>query len=582
MSASIRRHWLSREDKALQKGLQSPTMQLPEIIRRFLHARGVIAEQQIENLLEPKINNLRNPFDILNMNIGAERLVEAFRKNEKICVYADFDLDGTSGLALLWEGLEKLGFNNIIGYQPLRLSEGYGFHSHVVEDLFQQGIKVIITVDVGITAIDACIKAKELGIDVIITDHHLPASKLPEAYAVINPNQNADSSNLGYLCGAGVAFYFLRAMKRHMVDAGLCADSDLNLTTLLDFFTIATLTDMVPLVEDNRPLVRLGLQILSQTKRPGLVSLLENLNLYGKNLNSQDVAIKFAPKLNALSRMESGLRPIDIFRVQDLNQAEEMVSGILENNETRASLQAQGEKLAFSMLNNEKNKSSFVVSSEFHRGVVGLIATKLANQTNTPSFVGAVNTDGLVVGSARLPAGSDLSLLDILNSASDLFNRFGGHASAAGFEFSFDNFDKIKERIELYISELDQVSELPPIEYDLDVELQDLTAASMQSLEKLGPYGQGFAVPLFRIQNILPSEIKVLKGGHLKFMLTKNDQKLEALYFSPPQKVVDSLSKGENKIEILAELQWNDFAGKRRLQLNIRELKSSTINGFLS
>lgn len=570
------RHWRSREQEAQAKGLEKPQAELPDLLCRFLQARQIVSPEQITSLLNSKIQELKDPFSILGMKRGAERLVQAFANKEKVCVYGDFDLDGTSGLALLWEGLEKLGFQDLQGYQPKRLAEGYGFHSSVVEDLYQQGVKVIITVDVGITAHAACAKAKELGLDVVLTDHHLPAETLPEAYVVINPNQKLDQSGLGYLCGAGVAFYFLRALKRLLVDAGLKQDSDLPLKPLLDYLTIATLTDMVPLVGDNRALVKLGLQVLSQTNRPGLLSLLQQLKLSGKPLTSQDVAIKFAPKLNALSRMETGLRPIDLFRAPDLDSAEEMVHQVLENNSARAQFQSQGEEQAVQMLSSWNKKDFvFLVSASFHRGVVGLIATKLAALTNLPTFIGAMGSDGVVVGSGRLPPGSDLSLLDALSAADKYLNRFGGHSAAAGFEFHFDRFQDLVEAIANHYI----VSENEPlpliVDYDLDVGLSDLTAHHLRSFDELGPFGQGFSVPLFKVHGVTPLDVRVLKGGHLKLSFESSSQKqkpIEALYFSPPTRFAGGEQLKNTPLDLLAELQWNDFAGVRSLQLNIKEL----------
>lgn len=514
------------------------------------------------------------------MREGAERLVRAFENKEKGCVYADFDLDGTSGLALLWEGLEKLGFENLVGYQPKRLSEGYGFHASVVEDLHQQGVSVIVTVDVGITAFEAAAKAKSLGIDVVLTDHHLPLEKLPDAFTVINPNQDADESGLGYLCGAGVAFYFLRALKRAMVDRGLKKDEDLPLRPLLDFLTIATLTDMVPLVDDNRALVKQGLLVLAQTQRPGLRALLDNLGLSDKPLTSQDVAIRFAPKLNALSRMETGLRPIDLFRAADVEAAGEMVHEVLENNSARVEFQSQGEARALEMLKEwPHDKFVLVTHHEFHRGVVGLIATKIAGLMNVPAFIGSRGADGLVVGSGRLPNGSELNLLDALSAVEAHMNRFGGHSGAAGFEFHSDHQELITAALVQFYNEASLRPQTIVVDYDLDVALSDLTDSNMKWIETLGPFGQGFASPLLRLSGVRVKEQKILKGGHLKLWLENLDgtfpgrKAMEALFFSPPPSLNPlNLAKG-TEVEVLGELQWNVFNGQRTLQMNIKDLK---------
>ena len=511
------------------------------------------------------------------MQKAVDRLIAAYRSQEKVCVYADFDLDGTSGLALLWEGLEKLGFKNVTGYQPKRLSEGYGFHASAVEELAREGVTVIITVDVGITAFKAGETARELGVDVILTDHHLPLDHLPKVFTLINPNQGDCPSGLGYLCGAGVAFYLLRALKRGLVDAGLVSEESLPLRELLDFLTIATLTDMVPLVKDNRPLVRVGLSQLSITQRPGLQLLLENLGLSGKVLTSQDVGIKFAPKLNALSRMEAGLRPIDLMRASHRDIASSMVAQVMENNSTRVELQGQGDVRARELiLARSFEKFIFVNHDEFHRGVVGLIATKLASEFNLPAFVGARGADGFVVGSGRLPSGSDLNLLDILGSVSDHMTRFGGHAGAAGFEFHHDQFESILTGLISFFSEQEARPLKATVFYDLDVTTAELDSTFMKWLESLGPFGQGFPPPLFRLSQVKVKERKILRGGHLKLWIeNEKGQSLEALYFSPPKNLAEEKFQKGTFADLLVELQWNDFNGQRTLQLLVRDLQNS-------
>src|SRR6185312_17143063 len=249
----------------------------PVLIQKFLLGRGFKDLAEIQNFFQSKLSDLKEPLLMKDMDKAVARLVQVFEKQEKVCVYADFDLDGTSGLALLTDGLRQLGFKNVFLAQPRRLSDGYGFHAHIVEELARQGVTCIVTVDVGITANKAVATASELGIDVIVTDHHQPGPVLPPGFAVVNPNQAGDASGLGYLCGAGVAFYLLRALKRGLINKNLIAESTLDLRSVLDCFCIATLTDMVPLVGDNRSLVKQGLQQLEKTKRPGLKSLLESL-----------------------------------------------------------------------------------------------------------------------------------------------------------------------------------------------------------------------------------------------------------------------------------------------------------------
>lgn len=575
--------WRSREETALNDSKllnELSAVEYPPLIRRLLFARGLKDPEQVAKWFTPKLAELKDPFSILDMRKAVDRLVQAFRQQEKVCIYADFDLDGTSGLALLNDGLAQLGFQNLVLCQPKRLSDGYGFHSHIVEDLKSQGVSLIVTVDVGITAFQACETAKALGIDVILTDHHQPADGLPEAVAVVNPNRREDTSGLGYLCGAGVAFYFLRSLKRGLLEAALISESQLDLKSVLDCLCIATLTDMVPLVEDNRALVKQGLLQLEKTRRPGLRALLESLDLAGRTLTSQDVAIRFSPKLNALSRMEMGIMPIDIFVVDDPVKARKMVETVLKNNSTRVQLQGDGETEAIESLKNWPHEHFvFVASKNFHRGVVGLIATKISNQKNVPAFVGSINDEGVVTGSARLPNGRRMSLLSALTAAKDFLTRFGGHEAAAGFELHEKNQASVIQTLVRHFQNETSVTERW-IDFDVEADLSDINESLMRWFEVMGPFGQSFETPVLCFRNVVLQDVLTLKGNHLKFKLqdANGGKTLDAVFFSPPHEILKELPSKGGLVDILGELQWNYFNGRRTVQILIKDLKKPERN----
>jgi single-stranded-DNA-specific exonuclease len=575
--------WRSREEAHLNlkdslKGNLSDS-EYPPLIRKLLMIRGLSDSDQVLKWLSPKLSELKDPFSLLNMQKGIDRLVEAYKKQETICIYADFDLDGTSGLALLQDGFKQLGFEHLVLAQPKRLSQGYGFHAHLLDDLKKQNVSLIVTVDVGITAFEACLKATELGMDVILTDHHQPAKELPKAFAVINPNQKEDTSGLGYLAGAGVAFYLLRALKRGLVDAGLVSESRLDLKSVLDCFCIATLTDMVPLVDDNRALVKQGLLQLEKTTRPGLRALLQNLDMAGRPLSSQDVAIRFAPKLNALSRMETGVMPIDLYLAEDSEKAEEMVKTVLKNNSTRVQLQGAGESEAFEKLESWPHEGFvFLASQNFHKGVVGLIATKLCLQKNVPAFVGAINEEGVITGSARLPNGFASSLLKALEAGKDHLVRFGGHEAAAGFELHSENETQFVAKLIEHFK-LQKTQEPFAIEYDLQAELHEINENLMRWFEIIGPFGQSFSNPILRIRNVHIKDVITLKGNHLKFKFEDEStgRLMDGIYFSPPKQLVETLPGPGQSVDLLGELQWNYFSGRRTLQILIKDMKPNDV-----
>ncbi|MBC7456904.1 MAG: single-stranded-DNA-specific exonuclease RecJ [Bdellovibrionaceae bacterium] len=555
---------------------------IPDLVWRFLSLR-VKSEEELNKILNPTLSELKDPLLILNMDRAVQRLIEAFEKDEKICIYADFDLDGTSGLAILNEGLKKVGYQNVIHYQPKRLAEGYGFHPQAVEDLQAQGVKLIVTVDVGITSFAAFQMAKKLNVDAILTDHHLPiqengVEKLPEAFCIVNPNQKQDTSGLNYLCGAGVAFYLLRALKRGFYEKASLPKNEWDLKEVLDFLCIGTLTDMVPLVEDNRVLVKHGMKALQNTVKPGLRELLERLNLDQRELTSQDVAIKFAPKLNALSRMESDVLPRDIYLETEASRAKGLVDKMMKNNETRQSLQHSSVEKAEASLSAWTYKDfNFISSKDFHRGIIGLIATKIANDTNKPTFIGSEDLDGMIVGSSRLPNGYDGNLVLALASAEAILNRFGGHAAAAGFEFSASKTQDFIQTLNKYYTDQALIHKEIEIEYDTEAGLADLTKPNMKWYNFAGPYGVGFSIPIFRFNNLVLNQVKEIRGGHIKMTATDLSQagktKVDILYFSPTEKKKEQLKVGQ-PYDILGEIQINYFNKTETTQILMKDFIS--------
>lgn len=562
------------KDKSKNISVADSQKPYPELIGRLLTSRGY-DESQIDSILNPKLSLLKDPFLLLGMDKAVARIKQAYINNEKICIYADFDLDGTSGLGILKQALENLGFKDVSYYQPKRLSDGYGFHPHAVEELKTIGIDLIITVDVGITSHKAFEKANELNIDVILTDHHLPSETLPDAYCIINPNQKACTSGLGYLCGAGVAFYLARALKRAFTEDPNLPSNEWDLKDLLDLFCIGTLTDMVPLVDDNRVLVKHGMVVLQNTQKVGLQALMEALELTGRPLSSQDVSIKFAPKLNALSRMESEILPIHIYLEKNLTQARSMVDQILKNNQTRQALQSDAEGKALALLKDwSKEDFIFVASEEFHRGIIGLIATKLSQEFNKPAFVGSQNSEGMIVGSGRLPPGHESSLVDALSFSQSALNRFGGHSAAAGFELHATSQQELVANLEKFYQQLKLDRREVEIDFDVTANLSEVNSHFMKWYDHIGPYGVGFATPLFRFNKLNLNKLTQLKGGHLKVQFWDEKNSVDALLFSPSSSQRELLAAGQI-YDILGEIQWNYFRNKQTVQILIKDLKVS-------
>ena len=506
------------------------------------------------------------------MEKSVARLVRAREAQEKVCIYADYDLDGTSACALLRRALEGLGFERIAHYQPSRLTEGYGLHEVALRKIAAAGATVVVTVDLGITAIHEANVARELGVDLIITDHHLPKESLPEAFAVVNPNRGNCPSGLGHLCGTGVAFYLALALRRSLLESGAVTDA-FDPKSLLDCFAIGTLTDMVPLVDENRALVKHGLLQLAKTDRPGLRVLLQALKMWGQPLTSQDVAIRFAPKLNALSRMELGVQPLDLYLVEDEREAQRLVAEVLTSNQTRVSLQRQAEALALDKLEASPPRGcAVVIDRSFHRGVVGLVAARICQDYGIPAFVGAAEENGEVVGSVRAPDG--VNVLVAMESAGDALVKFGGHAAAAGFETRAADEVRLRERLERFFEERAsaEAAFAKTWAYDAECELEEIGDAFMAWYDHLAPFGQSFQPPIFRLRRAQVASVRELKGGHLRLTLAGSSTRdRAAIWFSPPSGR-PSLKPGD-AVEALVEPQWNWFNGRKSVQLLIQDLK---------
>ena len=546
--------------------------QLPPLVQKLLERR-IANTEELDAILSPSLKNLSAPWVLQGMRPAVERIQKAFKDKEKILIYADFDMDGTPGLCLLYEGMRALGFENLTPFQPLRLSQGYGLHNDVIKTYANQGHTLIITIDLGITAVEQVAYANTLGVDVIITDHHLPKEVLPEALAIVNPNSGLCDSGMGYLCGAGVAFYVLLALYVEWKKDGILPEG-FDIKESLDCLTLGTVTDMVPLVRENRILVKYGLPLLARTRRPGLKVLLEALDLYGSDLTAFDVGMKFAPKLNALSRLEMGLKPIDIFLCETEEKAKTLIGEVLSINQKRMYLQNKAlETAKICAKKQDGSRAIWVYSDDFHQGIIGLVASRLAEEFGKPAFVGTVKHDGSVVGSARFPREFSGSLVEAMASCSSL-NHFGGHAKAAGFGLSLENALSFATELNEYFEAQSVTAQIPPKIYDCAATIEELDPKLVGWLEALEPFGMDFEKPRFFLNAIVLRDYHELKGGHLRLVVcdpVSSGQNREMLWFSPQLDEGIKAYVGRS-LQVIVELSVNRFRGRKSLQLQVKEL----------
>lgn len=559
--------------------MQSLVPEVPELIARFLKRRGFLNIEDQIDFLYPSIKEIKSPFVLTGMKEACERLYLARTNKEKIGVYGDYDLDGSSGVAILKEGLETLGCGEVETYQPRRLSEGYGFHTQGVDSLSEQGVSLIVTVDVGITSHETCLYAKSKGIDVILTDHHLPDETLPEVVSLINPNSGICSGDMGYLCGAGVGFYLIYGFAKHIKEIEGKAPEAFKIDTLLDFFVIGTLTDMVPLTNENRVLVRQGLLKFSHTPRPGLRALKAHAEVLGKIIDSQDIGFKIAPKLNALSRLDTDLRPVDVLLEQDREKAEVLVKEAFSINEKRIEYLEEGLNEAQSSYEGTSPEDVvFFTSPRIHPGVMGLIATRMVEFYGVPCFIGSELEKGQIVGSARLPMGSGLSLKDIMAECSSL-TQYGGHAEAAGFELpARSKFDFYKE-LKSYFRDLENLTFSTAPRYDCEAYLSELNKEFLKWLKSMEPFGVGFEHPVFKLSDISVMGLRKLKDKHWKISIKDGKgMESEVLWFSPTLKhevhlIFEAASYQRMAFNFYVQPQVNFFRRAESLQLLLKDVE---------
>ncbi len=534
-----------------------------------METRGFKSQSEFEDFESFQLKDLTDPFSLKDIKKAVDRLIRAFKKKEKICVYADYDMDGTPGLALLISGLTSLGFKNLLSFQPNRFDDGYGVHPIIIEDFINNhGIELFVTVDVGMTDVKAVDVAKQRSVDFIITDHHQPKKDRPQAHAVINPNQGDCPSGLTHLCGTGVAFYLILALRSTMKDQNLLKNP-FDPKKLLDCFAIATLTDMVPLIRENRILVRHGLIQMAQTERLGLRLLMKELGLSQRNLNSSDVSLKLAPKLNALGRMNSPVPALDLFLVNDPKEARANVQATLNAQKQRVDIQKKGEVLLKKVLA-DKSPLPFVFewSEHFYKGVAGLLANYANEHYGVPVFIGSV-IGQKILGSAR--ASSQDSLLNAFESAKDCLHKFGGHHQAAGFEMDLRKAEEFRNQLAKFYGQASPSKQV--LHYDFQTTLAEIVDKDFISwLSRLEPYGTGFKAPMIRMDHLFVANVRVLKNKHLKMVLKDIiGNKIDALWFFADN--TDNKQWSSQRVSLIGEPSINNYMGKKNLQILIRDMK---------
>ena len=486
---------------------------LSPVIARLLAARGITTREQAQEFLAPSLSHLHSPYLMAGLRTAVERLRAAIERGETIFIYGDYDVDGTTAIVILKAALEICG-GKVEYHVPHRIREGYGMRDEVIEQAAAAGIRLIISVDTGIRAFAAAEAAERCGVDLIVTDHHLPqADGVPKALAVVNPNQHGCEYPCKSLCGAGVAFKIAQALLEGNGRAGL-------LPSFLKIVAIATIADAVPLVGENRVFAKLGLQGLRDPRNAGLRALLASCQLDGSRpLSAGDIAFRVAPRLNAAGRMDLADLVIDLFTEKDEARAAEMAMRLNELNGDRQVEEQRILDEIFRQIDSTpewKDAYSLVVAGEnWHRGVIGICATRVVERYHRPALVFACD-NGEAYGSGR--SIEAFHLLNALESCPELFTRYGGHSHAVGCALPVERLPELRSRLEAYARQrLVPEDFVPVLEYDGEISLDDVDQRFWEELAALEPFGAGNPTPVFVARGVkLVQPPRILKEKHLK------------------------------------------------------------------
>ena len=508
---------------------------LPVSTARLLAVRGIQTAEHAHKFLTPSLQDLHSPALMTGLRVAVERLRAAIERGETVLIYGDYDVDGTTAIVILKTAIELCGGQTEY-HVPHRIREGYGMRDEVIEQAADRGIRVIISVDTGIRAFAAGETAQRRGIDLIVTDHHLPqANGVPKALAVVNPNQQGCNYPCKSLCGAGVAFKIAQALLEETGRERL-------LPSFLKMVAIATIADAVPLIGENRVFAKLGLEGLRKPVNAGLRALLANCQLNGSRpLSASDIAFRVAPRLNAAGRMDVAEHVIQLFTEKDATRAADIalrlnqLNGDRQQEEQRILEEIQGKIEASPEM---REAYCLVLEGEgWHRGVIGICATRVVERYRRPTLIFSCE-DGEAHGSGR--SIEAFHLLQALESCPELFTRFGGHAHAVGCTLPVEKIPELRSRLDAFARErLTPQDFIPILHYDAEISLEDVKHDFWLLLQKLEPFGSGNPVPVFVARNAkLVQPPRVLKEKHLKLRVVASDRNSNGSQF---QRAYDAL-----------------------------------------
>jgi single-stranded-DNA-specific exonuclease len=567
------KRWIRREQNAQQVGALARGLGISPVLAALLTSRGYTDEVSARSFLTPSHDQLQDPYLMLGMSEAVARLLRAIDDGEPILVYGDYDVDGTTGTAVLLRALSLLGAQT--GFHvPHRFTEGYGIRQEALEKAASEGYKLIISVDCGIRAHEPLYWARDNGLDVIITDHHLPdeGEGVPPAFAVLNPNQVGCNYPDKTLAGVGVAFKLVTALFR-------ARGRESQINAFLKIVAIGTVADVAKLTGENRTIVALGLEDLAKATNPGLRALMEVAGCGdGAGMTAYDIGFRIGPRINAAGRMDAARAVVELFSTRDVGEARRLAKHLDERNQERKEVQRQIVELAIAELENAQTSGggshvAVIAGEGWHRGVIGIAASKIAERVNRPCVVLSIDSEGNVAhGSAR--SIEPYHLLNGLTSCADLFEKFGGHSHAAGITIKPGRIAELRQRLNEHAASCLSDEDLQPCVYvDADLPTEEITFDLVGELQKLEPYGAGNPRPTFQARNLcILSEPRLIGQRHLKMTVAGPQRRpLETIWWNAAE-YANSL---KGRIDMAYTIETSKWGGETFLQLSVQDVRES-------
>lgn len=528
--------------------------------------RGLKTADQIKDFLEIDERDFHDPFLLNDMNKGIERIVEAIENNEKITIYGDYDADGISSTALVYETLDSIGAN-IDYYLPNRFVEGYGPDLTAFSKIIEEGTKLIITVDNGVTGHEAIDYAQNQGVDVIVTDHHALPQNLPDAYAIIHPAHPEASYPFKDLAGVGVALKLATALLGELP------------VELLDLAAIGTVADLVPLKGENRTIVYFGLKMMQNTQRAGLQELFQIIAIEAQELNEDTIGFQIGPRLNAIGRLGDANPGVELLTTHNPTRAKELAEFTDTKNIERKSIVENMAKEAFEKLDekNSKNGLSEVIvlaDENWHEGVLGIVASRIVEKTQKPTLLFAIDSEKAIAkGSARSIKG--VNLFESLSEVKDLLISFGGHEMAAGMSAKMENLLSIEKKLSAYVREVKKEDNIKIV--DAFIDLKELSVEKIKELDKFRPFGTANSKPLIATKDVsvIQNRTVGLDGNHLKLKVAQEKDTLDIISFRNGQ--LKEYLFNEQMIDVLGYIELNEWNGQTKVQMQMTDLHIPTI-----